>query len=98
MKVAVIAKAEQIELERFTLHQFAIGNIGNAEGGKIGLAGNRANAGEFRADEGNEIVVIGMFVGERLKYFGRVSVRHGRIVIAEQGNACGRFGFCHGIS
>jgi hypothetical protein len=25
-------------------------------------------------------------------------VRHGRIVIAEQGNACGRFGFCHGIS
>ena len=91
MKVAVIAEAKQIELERFTFDQPFIGNVGNADGGKIRLSGNRANAGKFGSNEIDKVIVAGMFVGKRFENVGRISVRHDGLLIAKQGNACGLF-------
>ena len=72
MKIAVIAEAEQIQFERFAFHHFDVGNVANHNRGKIGLTCNRAEAGKFRANEFDEIVVTGVFVVKRFQDFGGV--------------------------
>ena len=74
MKIAVVTEAEKVEFQRFAFHHFRVGNVADEDGGEIGLAGHRAQAGEFGADEFDEIVVAGVFVVERFQYFGRVAV------------------------
>ena len=51
------------------------GDVADVDGGKVGLAGHRAEAGELGADEFDEIVVVGMFVVERFQNFRRVFAR-----------------------
>ena len=85
MKVAVVAKAEQIEFQRFAFDHFFRGQVGYADGGKIRLAGDGAKAGEFRAVEGDPVVVIRVFVGEGFEDAGGVGLRVVRVFVAEQG-------------
>ena len=68
----MVTEAEQIEFERFAFHHFHIGDVADNDSGEIGLAGNRTQAGEFGADEFDEIIVIGMLVVEGFEHFGRV--------------------------
>ena len=44
-----------------------MGDVADVDGGKVGLAGHRAEAGELGADEFDEIVVVGVFVVERFQ-------------------------------
>ena len=56
MKVALVAKRPEIELERFRFHDFLVGDILYANGGKIGLTGDGADAGELAGIKCNEII------------------------------------------
>ena len=58
VEIAVIAETEKIELQRFAFHHVLIGDIGNVNGRKVGLPRLRAETGEFRAVELDEIVTI----------------------------------------
>lgn len=64
VKVAVIAKTEEIEFETFALHHTFIGDVGYAHFGKVGLAGNGAEGRELGTVEAYPIVVVGMFIIE----------------------------------
>ncbi len=68
VKIAVIAEAEQVQLERFALYHFDVRNVADIDRRKIRLAGNRAQAGEFRAVEFYEIIAVRMLVVKRLQY------------------------------
>ena len=83
MEVAVVAEAEQIQLERLALHHARAGHIGDIDGGEVRLAGHRAQAGELRAVELDEIIVFRMLVGEGLEQFGRVVGRIGHLLGAQ---------------
>ena len=72
MKIAVVAEAEQIKLERFALHHLNIGNVADINSSEIGLAGHRAQAGEFGADEFHKIIVARVFVGKGFEHFGGI--------------------------
>ena len=96
VKVAVVAEAEEVEFERFALHHFDIGDIADEDGGEIGLAGERAQAGEFRANEFDEVVVAGVFVVEGFEDFGGVGGGILRTGVAQQGKAAELFFVAHG--
>ncbi len=68
MKCAVVTKAEEIELETLALHHFHVGNIVDAYGGEVGLTGNGAETGKFRAIERYPVVVLLMFVYEGFQH------------------------------
>src|SRR5712691_3240556 len=63
MKDAFVAEAPQVELQALQLQDLRSWHIGDGEDRKVGLAGHRADAREFRADALNLIVPIGMRVG-----------------------------------
>lgn len=75
MKIAVVAEAEEVEFQGFAFHHFDVRDIADDDGGEVGLPGHRAEAGEFGADEFDEIVVVGMFVVECFENFRRVAGR-----------------------
>ena len=87
MEVAVVAEAEEIEFQGFAFHHFDMGDVADVDGGKVGLAGHRAEAGELGADEFDEIVVVGMFVVERFQNFRRVFARVLGFLVAQKGDA-----------
>ena len=74
VKCAMIAKAEQVEFQTFAFYHFHRWQIANANFSKIGLPRNRAQAGKFGTVEPHPIVVVGMFVIERLEHFGRIGL------------------------
>ena len=87
MEVAVVAEAEEIEFQGFAFHHFDMGDVADVDGGKVGLAGHRAEAGELGADEFDEIVVVWMFVVERFQNFRRVFARVLGFLVAQKGDA-----------
>jgi hypothetical protein len=72
MEVAVVAEAEEVEFETFTLHHALIGEIADAYLCKVGLAGDGAEACELRAVELHPVVVLGVFVLERFEHLGSI--------------------------
>ncbi len=66
MEIAVIAEAEQVQLERFALYHFDVRNVTDIDRREVWLTGNRAQAGEFRAVEFYEIITVRMLVVKRL--------------------------------
>ena len=89
MEIAVIAEAEQVELERLALHHQLIGDIGNINGRKIRLTRDRTERGELGAVEFDEIVVIGVLVRKGLEHLRSVVVGIFYVFIAEQRQALG---------
>ena len=72
MEVAVVAEADEVELETLTLHHALIGEIADAYLCKVGLAGDGAKACELRAVELHPVVVLGVFVLERFEHLGSI--------------------------
>lgn len=68
VEIAVIAEAEQVQLERLALYHFDVRNVADIDRRKVWLACNRAQAGEFRAVEFYEIIAVRMLVVKRLQY------------------------------
>ena len=64
-----------------------MGDVADVDGGKVGLAGHWAEAGELGADEFDEIVVVGVFVVERFQNFRRVFARVLGFLVAQKGDA-----------
>lgn len=62
MEVAVVTVAEEVKFQGFAFYQVFVWNEGNVNGSKIRLACFRAEAGEFRAVEFYEEVLVRVFV------------------------------------
>ena len=92
MEIAVVAEAEQIQLERLALYHALAGHIGDIDSSKVRLAGHRAQAGELRAVELDKIVIVRMLVRESLQHFGRI-VRGILVLLAAQQSDAVQFFF-----
>ena len=93
MEIAVVAEAEQIQLERLCSPTTALaGHIGDIDSSKVRLAGHRAQAGELRAVELDKIVIVRMLVRESLQHFGRI-VRGILVLLAAQQSDAVQFFF-----
>lgn len=89
VEVAVVAEAEQVQLERLALHHAHIGHVGDIDGGEVGLAGDGAQARELGTVELHEVVVARVLVLEGLQYRRVVVGRVLGMLVAEQGDAAG---------
>ena len=87
MKIPVVAEGKQVQLEAFAFDHFLIRHVGDGDLGKIRLAGDGAQAGEFRAVEFDEIVVPGMLVLKGFQNAGVIVGGIGGVLIAQQGQA-----------
>lgn len=72
VEIAVIAETEQIEFQTLAFHHAHVGDVVDADFGKIGLTGDGAQAREFGAVEAYPIVVVLMFVLKRFQHFRRI--------------------------
>src|SRR5258706_12909979 len=61
---AFVAVGEEVELESLHLDAEFIGDVGDGDGGEVGLAGDGAEAGEFGEGEFDFVVALGGGVGE----------------------------------
>ena len=87
MEIAMVAEREQVELERLALDHLFARNIRDDDSRVIGLAGQRAQSGELRAMEGNEILVIRMFVDKRFQNLRRIRCGDSSTLVAEQAHS-----------
>ena len=69
VKVAVVSEREEVELQALTLHHTFVRHIGDADFGKVRLARDGAERGEFRAVETHPVVVAGVLVLEGFQHF-----------------------------
>src|SRR5207249_4563575 len=65
VEVALVAERPQVQLERLQLDALLAGDVADAEGGEVGLAGERAEAGELRALEAHLVAAPRVGVRER---------------------------------
>ena len=72
VEVAVVAEGEEVELEGFALHHALVGQVGDADFGKVGLSCDGAQGGELGTVELHPVVVFGVFVLEGFQHFGSV--------------------------
>lgn len=87
----MVAEAEQVELQALTLHHALARHVADVDSSEIGLACNGTQAGELRAVELHEVVVVRVLVNERLQHAGVVIAWILRMLIAQKGNALFRF-------
>lgn len=80
MEVAVVAEAEEIELETLALHHIFVGDIIYYYMSEIRLACLGAKRCKFGTVEGDKIVVLGMFIFKRLEHLGGIVSRIYRAV------------------
>ena len=64
VEIAVIAEAEKIELQGLAFYHVLIGDVGDINSRKVRLSCLRAEAGEFRTVELDEIVTICVLIGD----------------------------------
>ena len=98
MEVAVIAEAEEVEFQGFAFYHEISGNVGDVDGGKIGLPGFGAQAGEFRTVEFDEIVAVFVFIGNSFQIVGVIVVFVAGVLISQEGQLIQSFSFFHGLS
>ena len=72
VKIPVIAEREEVQLQALALDHALVGYVADAYLGKVGLACDRAEGGEFGAVEAYPVVVLGMTVLECLKHLGGI--------------------------
>jgi hypothetical protein len=68
MEISVVAEREKIELERLALHHTLVGQVRNADFGKIGLPCDGTQRSEFGTVELYPIVVFRMLILESLQH------------------------------
>ena len=64
MERAVVSVTEEIDFQGFAFHAFFIGDVVDGHVAEIGLTGNRAEGGEFRAVKGNDVGPIRVGIGK----------------------------------
>lgn len=69
VEVAVVAEAEQVQLERLALHHALARHIRDVDGCKVRLAGDRTEACKFRTVEAYPVIIVRMLVCKRFQYF-----------------------------
>ncbi len=67
MEGAMIAERGKIELQRFRFDQPSVRQIIDDDMGEVGLAGDRAEAGELRHRKPGDIVRIRMRIGDAIE-------------------------------
>lgn len=77
VEVAAVAEAAEVELEGFRLDHLGIGHVADQDRRPVGLAGDRAEAGELHALQQCPVVALRVLVGEDLQQLGVVAVRVG---------------------
>ena len=75
MEIPVVAKAEEIEFQAFAFYHLGSGNIIYYDTTEIGLTCFGAQGSEFGAGERDQILVVGMLVGESLEHLGCIVCR-----------------------
>lgn len=85
VEVTVIAERIQVKLERLAFYHALRGHIGDVDGRKVRLTGDRTERGEFGAVEFYEIVVVRMLVFEGFKHFGRIVAFISCCFVSKQG-------------
>lgn len=98
MEVTVIAEAEEVELQGFTFYHEISGDVGDVDGGKIGLPCLRAETGKFGTIEFDEIVAVFVFIGNSFQIVGVIVVFVAGVLIAQKGQLIQSFSFFHGLS
>ena len=83
----MIAETEHVQLERLGFYQVLVRNVVDLDFGKVRLSGFGTQAREFRAVEGDHVVVSRMLVREFFEDFGTVGGLVLGLVVAEQRDA-----------
>ena len=68
MENSVIAEAVEVELERFQLDEMAPRQVVDDDDREVGLAGHRAQRGEFGKGEARDVVGAGMRIGHAVEH------------------------------
>ena len=84
MKVAMVAKAEEVEFQALALHHQRTRNVVDNEVSKVGLTCLGAQGGELRTIHGHKVLVLRMFVLKRLQHLGCIVVAVLRVLVAQQ--------------
>ena len=87
VEVAVVAEGEEIEFERLRLHHLLPRDVRDVNRGEVGLPRLGTQRSELRTMEGNQILIVWMFVYESLKHFGSVVGRIRGVAVPQQGYA-----------
>ena len=98
MEITVIAEAEEVELQGFAFYHEISGNVGDVDGGKIGLPCLRAETGKFGTIKFDEIVAVFVFIGNSFQIVGVIVVFVAGVLIAQEGQLIQSFSFVHGLS
>lgn len=98
MEVAVIAEAEEVEFQGFAFYHEISGDVGDVDGGKIGLPCLRAETGKFGTIKFDEIVAVFVFIGNSFQIVGVIVVFVAGVLIAQEGQLIQSFSFFHGLS
>ena len=70
VKDAALAKGLEVELVGFEFDAEFVGDVGEADGAEVGLAGHGADGGELRGDVLDFVVALEVGVGERFEEGG----------------------------
>ena len=81
MEMTLITEGPQKEFERFQLHAQAIRDVADFKGGKVGLSGFGAQAGELGTAKLNE-VGFGVRIGKFFQYFGWLRWHYGISIVS----------------
>ena len=84
VEVAVIAETEEIEFQALAFDHLDIGDVANDDIGKVGLPGDRAEAGELGAVELDPIVVVLVLVDEGLEHLRSIVLFIHRLLVAKE--------------
>jgi hypothetical protein len=76
---ALLPIRPHVELQRLQLHEVLVGDVADPHRREIGLAGQRAQAGELRHRHRDLVVTIGVRVRHHLERLRRLA-RHGAII------------------
>lgn len=91
VKIAVVAEAEQIQLQALAFHHALARNIGDINGGKIRLPRNRAKTRKFWTVELNKIVIFRVLIQKRFQHAGIIICWILSVLVAKKGNALFQF-------
>ena len=93
VEIAVVAKREQVQLQRFAFDHALIGNVIDVQSAEVGLVRNGAQRGELGAAKRNHVVARGVLVLERFEQRRIVVCGVFDLLVAQQGK---RFAFAWG--
>ena len=79
MKVAMVTKAEEIQLQALALNHAHVGHIADTYLGKVGLTRNGAQRGKLGSIKTHPIVVVWMLIYKGFKHLGGIIVAVARL-------------------